>query len=183
MGLEVIFEPLGPQHDRAEFSCGEPVLDVYLRQQASQDVRRRIAQAFVAVDASTGRVAGYYTLSAASFFRQDLPDKLAKRLPRYPVPAAIMGRLAVDQAFKGQGLGALLLADAVKRLIRASETLAVYALIVDAKNDAARSFYEKFGFQRFPATPNRLFLPLDPIIKSRAGRLSSAPPRNGGHST
>ena len=166
-GLEVIFEPLAAHHDRSSFSCGDASLDGYLRRQASQDVRRRITRVFVAVDPSNDRLAGYYSLSAASFYREELPENLAKRLPRYPVPAAILERLAIDRSLQGQGLGTLMLADAVKRLIRASETLAVYALIVDAKNDRAKAFYESFGFHPFPATSHRLFLPLDPLIKSR----------------
>lgn len=166
-GPVVVFEPLGAGHDRASFCCGDPALDEYLRRRAGQDLRRNIARIFVAIDPSNDRLAGYYTLSAASFFREDLPDKLAKRLPKYPVPTAILGRLAVDQTYQGQGLRALMLADAIKRLIRASEAIAIYALIVDAKNEAAKAFYAKFGFQAFPEAPMRLFLPLERVIASR----------------
>ncbi len=162
----VIFEPLAPHHDRTSFSCGEPALDGYLRERAGQDVRRKIARVFVAVDRTNGPLTGYYTLSAASFFREDLPEGLAKRLPHYPVPAAILGRLAVDRRYQGRGLGALMLADAIKRLVRASESLAIYALIADAKNDAAKAFYEHFGFQAFPDASMRLFLPLGRFIES-----------------
>ena len=161
-----IFEPLAPHHDRTSFSCGEPALDDYLRERAGQDGRRKIARVFVAVDRSNGLLAGYYTLSAASFFREDLPEGLAKRLPLYPVPAAILGRLAVDRRYQGRGLGALMLADAIKRLVRASESLAIYALIADAKNDGAKAFYEHFGFQAFPDASIRLFLPLGRFIES-----------------
>jgi GNAT superfamily N-acetyltransferase len=135
---EVVFEPLGPERDRSAFSCGEPVLDDYLRRRAAQDVRRKVARAFVAVDRATGGIAGYYTLSAASFSRQQLPEAVAKRLPHYPVPAAILGRLAVDRRYQGRGLGELMLADAIKRVLHASEVLAVHAIVVDAKNDRAR---------------------------------------------
>ncbi len=89
-----------------------------------------------------------------------------KRLPHYPVPAAILGRLAVDRRYQGRGLGALMLADAIKRLVRASESLAIYALIADAKNDGAKAFYEHFGFQAFPDASMRLFMPLGRFIKS-----------------
>jgi ribosomal protein S18 acetylase RimI-like enzyme len=160
------FGPLGPEHDRSAFSCGEPVLDDYLRHQASQNVRRRIARVFVAVDRTSGLLAGYYTLSAASFARRQLPEALAKRLPHYPIPAAILGRLAIDQKYQGRGLGALMLADAVKRVIRASETLAVHAIIVDAKNDRAKAFYERYGFVAFTDTPNRPYLPIDTTLKA-----------------
>ncbi len=161
-----IFEPLAPHHDRRSFSCGEPALDGYLRERAGQDVRRKIARVFVAVDRSNRLLAGYYTLSVASFFREDLPESLAKRLQHYPVPAAILGRLAVDRRYQGRGLGALMLADAIKRLVRASESLAIYALIADAKNDGAKAFYEHFGFRAFPVASMRLFMPLERFIKS-----------------
>ena len=106
----LVIEPLASQHDRTNFSCGEPALDAYLQRQASQDMRRRIAQVFVAVGDGPGMIAGYYTVSAASFQKDELPPALAKRLPHYPVPAAVLGRLAVDRGYQGRGLGELLLA-------------------------------------------------------------------------
>lgn len=159
-------EPLGSQHDRAAFTCGEPALDAYIRQQASQDVRRRVAQIFVAIGDAPNVIAGYYSLSAAAFSREDLPEALAKRLPRYPVPAAIIGRLAIDQNYRGRKLGTFLLIDAVHRVLGASTALAVYAVIVDAKSEQAQRFYERFGFVPFPRTPRRLFLPLEVFIKA-----------------
>ncbi|MGH6942736.1 MAG: GNAT family N-acetyltransferase [Geminicoccaceae bacterium] len=165
---EFVLEPLAPAHDRSAFSCGEPVLDEYLRHRASQDVRRRVARAFVAVDRTDGTIAGYYTLSAASFSRRQLPEALARRLPHYPVPAAILGRLAIDRRCQGRGLGTLMLADAVKRVLRASETLAIHAIIVDAKNDRARTFYERFGFVAFTDAPDRLYLPLATALQGAA---------------
>lgn len=155
----VVIEPLSARHDRLSFACGAPVLDDYLRKQASQDVRRNIARVFVAVDPTSAVLAGYYTLSASSIARERLPEHLAKRLPRHPIPAAILGRLAVDRAFQGRGIGGTMLADAVIRLIHARDTLAIYALIVDAKGEAARRYYEGFGFIAFPGLPDRLFLP------------------------
>jgi GNAT superfamily N-acetyltransferase len=157
--------PLGPHHDRAAFRCGEPALDIYIRERAMQDAKRRIAQVFVAGE-TRGEIAGYYSLSAASFERDDLPAEAAKRLPRYPVPAAIIGRLAVAEAYQGQKLGTLLLLDATRRVLGASSAMAVYAMIVDAKNETAVRFYERFGFKSFPNTPSRLFLPLDVFVKA-----------------
>ena len=90
-----------PHHNRAAFTCGEPTLDAHIRRYASQDMRRRIAQVFVAVAGAPESICGYYSLSAASFSRGDLPSELARRLPRYPVPAAILGRLAVDRVSRG----------------------------------------------------------------------------------
>lgn len=172
---DIVFAPLGPEHDRSAFSCGEPALDDYLRRRATQDVRRGVARAFVAVDQATGALAGYYTLSAASFSREHLPEALAKRLPHYPVPAAILGRLAVDQTHQGRGLGELLLADAIKRVLRASEVLAVHAIVVDAKNDRAKGFYERYGVRAFIDMPYRLYLPLDTVLKARPGSGASRP--------
>lgn len=157
-------EPLGPRHDRESFHCGEPTLDAYIRRQASQDIRRRVAQIFVAAGEKSGEVAGYYTLSAASFEKEDMPPDLSKRLPHYPVPAAVLGRLAVAQHYQGSGLGEALLIDAARRVVHASDTIGVYAIIVDALNDRARSFYERYGFQVFPSKPDRLFLPLQSLV-------------------
>ena len=163
----LVIEPLGPHHDRESFACGEPALDDYLRRRAGQDTRRRVAQAFVALGKSPEEVAGYYTLSAASFEKGELPPRTAKRLPHYPVPAVVIGRLAVSLASPGRRPGELLLLDAIHRVVRASLTIAVYAVVVDAKNDAARGFYERYGFRPFPSTPRRLFLPLKTFGKLR----------------
>jgi GNAT superfamily N-acetyltransferase len=116
-------------------------------------------------------VRGYYSLSAASFQRDSLPAEQAKRLPRYPVPAALLGRLAVDEGMKGKGLGAFLLMDALNRLLLATQTLAIHALAVDAKDEAAAAFYRKYGFIAFPADARRLFLPMATIRKLIGGRL------------
>jgi GNAT superfamily N-acetyltransferase len=159
-------EPLGSQHDRAAFSCGEPALDLYIRAQASQDVRRRLAQVFVAVGEAPQTIAGYYSLSATAFQRDALPAELAKKLPRYPVPSVIIGRLAVNQSHRGKGLGGYLLIDAVNRALGASAMVAIYAVIVDAKTEKAKRFYEQFGFRPFPETPLRLFLPLETFVKA-----------------
>lgn len=153
-------EPLGSHHDRAAFFCGEPALDRYIRQQASQDARRRVAQVFVAAAEKPEQIAGYYTLSAASFEKDQLPEALAKRLPHYPVPAAVIGRLAVDNRYQRQGLGEMLLLDAIHRVIEAGKVVGVYAVVVDAKNNRAREFYERYGFKPFVSSPHRLFLPL-----------------------
>lgn len=158
--LPFSIEPLGPHHDRAPFSCGEPSLDGYIRRQASQDARRRVTQVFVATGRRPEEIAGYYTLSAASFEKNDLPAELARRLPHYPVPAAVLGRLAVDLRSQGCGLGETLLLDATRRVIRASDAIGVYAVVVDALHERAAAFYERYGFRPFPSAPLRLFLPL-----------------------
>ncbi|NRR32911.1 GNAT family N-acetyltransferase [Oxalobacteraceae bacterium] len=150
--------PLHPNHHRSVFNSGSEALDRYLREQVAQDVRRRMAACFVAVTAEN-YIAGFYTLASASVALTDLPAALAKRLPRYPaVPTVRMGRLAVDQAFKGQGLGGALLADAIERCTRAE--IAAYALLVDAKDEQAATFYKHHGFLPLHDTPLTLFLPL-----------------------
>lgn len=142
------------------FDCGEVRLNEYLQRYASQDVKRGIARAFIASPADElERVSGFYTLSAASIAAQTLPDKFKKKLPRYPIPVALLGRLAVDQAFQGQGLGTVLVADACKRVTVASETLAVAAIVVDAKTDQAVTFYQHLGFVALNDPNNRLWLP------------------------
>lgn len=116
---------------------------------------------FVATPAdSANTIMGYYTLSAGSISVADLPLVLKQRLPNYPVPIALLGRLAVDKNYQGQGLGSILLADAIQRVEQASEILAVYAIVVDALNLSAAEFYRQFGFIPFPEKPLRLFLPL-----------------------
>jgi GNAT superfamily N-acetyltransferase len=156
-----VIEPIGSDHDRSAFSCGEPALDTYLQRQATQDVRTRVAKVFVAVGAMPHRVVGYYSLSAAEFNKAELPAAAAKRLPYYPVPAAVLGRLAVDQSFQGRGFGETLLMDAIRRTLRASEAMAVHAIVVDAKHESAKAFYERYGFRSFATMPRRLFLPLE----------------------
>ena len=156
----LIVEPLDSRHDRAAFSCGLPELDRYLARQAGQDVRRRIARVFVCTAGDVDAVLGFYTLSALSIDLASLPDALSRRLPRHPVPCALIGRLAVDRSVHGHGIGRMLLADAVKRTVAAGEAVAMHALIVDAANEDAIRFYERFGFSPLTDNPMRLFLPL-----------------------
>ncbi|MBS4097466.1 MAG: GNAT family N-acetyltransferase [Sulfuricella sp.] len=164
--------PLDAMHDRAAFDSGSEPLNRYLREVVGQDVRRRVAACFVAL-AEGNRIAGYYTLASASVLLVDLPASTGKKLPRYPtVPAVRMGRLAVDQAFKGQGLGGALLADALDRAARAE--IAAYALLVDAKDEAAAAFYRHHGFVALPDSPLNLFLPLAAIPPARNSPLSAS---------
>ena len=156
----LIVEPLGRRHDRTAFSCGLPELDRYLTRQAGQDVRRRIARVFVCTVGDADAVLGFYTLSALSIDLVSLPDELSRKLPRHPVPCALIGRLAVDRSAHGRGLGRMLLADAVKRTVAAGESVAMHTLIVDAANDDAKRFCERFGFAPLTDDPMRLFLPL-----------------------
>jgi GNAT superfamily N-acetyltransferase len=146
--------PLG-QQSRADFDSGVEALDRYLKQQATQDIRRRVSNCFVALEGNT--IAGYYTFAATSISLPDLPDDISRRLPRYPlIPAALIGRLAVDRRFQGRGLGGALLADA---LIRAAKSdPAIFALVVEAKDDSAAAFYRRHLFRPFLGRPLKLFL-------------------------
>ena len=149
--------PLDAAHDRTGFNSDSEPLNRYLREQVTQDIRRRVAACFVALRDGQ-RIAGYYTLASASLLLVDLPARTGKKLPRYPtVPAIRMGRLAVDQEFKGQGLGGALLADALDRAVRSE--IAAFALIVDAKDEAATAFYRHHGFIALPYSLS-MFLPL-----------------------
>ena len=163
-GAPFLMARLEAKHDRTAFHSDSDLLNRYLREQATQDVRRRVAACFVAL-ADGKRIAGYYTLASASLLLADLPASIGRKLPRYPtVPTVRMGRLAVDQAFKGQGLGGALLADALHRAARSE--IAAYALMVDAKDQNAAAFYQHHGFIPLPESPCTLFMPLATIFSS-----------------
>ncbi|MEW6736260.1 MAG: GNAT family N-acetyltransferase [Acidobacteriota bacterium] len=155
-------------HKRDDFACGYAELDTYIRQYASQDAKKRIAQIFVALFDDDLTIKGYYTVSAASFRKEDLPTELAKRLPHYPVPAAILGRLAVDQTAQGQRLGEYLLMNAFDRIIQASRSIAIHAIIADAKDERVKAFYERYGFRAFKAQPLRMFISMATVEQLRS---------------
>jgi len=161
-------EPLG-KYDRAAFSCGVAPLDDWFRQRAGQDEKRNVARVFVAIDDRFG-VVGFYSLSSFTLALADVPAEYAKRLPRYDaIPAALIGRLARDERVRGEGVGDLLLADAIRRILGAASSLAIFAIVVEAKDDRAGEFYRSFGFEVFPNHPRRLF-----ITSAAAARAVSA---------
>lgn len=148
-------EALGPHHDRSSFVSGVEQLDRYFRSQAGQDARKNMAAPFVLV-LPDGAVGCYYTLSSTALKLAELPAEITRRLPRYPlVPATLLGRLAVDKRHRGKGHGRFLLADALFRAARSE--IASFAVIVDAKDEGARRFYERESFLPFPDQPMRLF--------------------------
>jgi len=156
-----IIEPLAKRHDRAAFSCGVKDLDSYLHRYAGQNQSAGISQHFVAVGASgQSRVLGYYALSAGAVAFKQMPAELRKRLPRYPIPVAHLGRMAVDESMHGHGLGEDLLIDALTRVVDVSDEIGVHAVEVVAINDKARSFYLKYGFTALADDKNHLYLPL-----------------------
>ena len=154
-------EALGRQHDRSVFSCGVEPLDRYLREQAGQDARKRVAAPFALCEGKSHAVLGYYTLSALSVDVGAWPKDVARKLPKYPVvPATLIRRLAIDRGLRGRGAGEHLLMDALRRALAASREVASVAVVVDAKDDNAVSFYRRYGFIAFPDQPNKLFLPM-----------------------
>lgn len=156
--MGILIEPLGKHHDRAAFHCGQPDLDEWFKHRASQDEKRNVARVFVACDDELG-VVGFYSLSSFTLTVADLPQNISRKLPRYDViPAGLIGRLARDERVRGKKIAELLLADAIRRILDASRSMAVFAIIVDAKDEHAVSFYEGFGFRSFPLRPMRLFL-------------------------
>lgn len=164
-GLQI--EPLDGRHDRGGFRCGVAELDDYLARQASQDVRRRVAAVFVMVaEARPKQILGYYTLSSFAVRTTGLPDDELRKLPRYPTtPATLIGRLARDVG--EPGVGGLLLADALKRILASSREVASALVVVEAKDPSAVTFYQKFGFIAFRDCPKKLFLPMRTIAAGR----------------
>jgi len=171
MAAQFRIEPLSSAHDRSPFVSGSTPLDRYLREQASQDIKRRIATCFVAVAVETQDIVGFYTLTATSVALDALSPELVRKLPRYPiVPAALLGRLAVAVSAQGRGLGAALLADALLRVARVE--MGVYAMLVDAKDDAAQRFYEKHGFTLLAGEARRLVLPIATALRALEGNAA-----------
>lgn len=151
--------PLDAGIDADEFHCGSVALDEYIRRYAGQDVKRGLSRVFVATpEGEVRRLVAYFTLSAASVSADDLPEALRRKLPRYPVPVALLGRLAVDKSMHGKGLGGILLADALLKVAHASHVLAMAGMIVDAKDETAAAFYRHHGFVDLPGESGRLML-------------------------
>ena len=163
--VKFFIEPLGARHDRAAFSCGVAALDLYLQNQAGQDLKKRAAVPFVLTN--DGRtIAGYYTLSQFAVALDAVPPQIAKKLPKYPmVSTTLLGRLAISNDYRGQGLGELLLMDALMRSLDLSKQIASAAVVADAKDAKARAFYKKYGFLVLPHIAHRLFLPMGTIEK------------------
>ena len=158
--------PLG-QQDRSAFTCGNEALNAYLLTQAGQDMKRRIAACFLAIDNATGAVAGYYTLSACHVQLADVSPDWQKKLPRYPVvPSARVGRLAIDVRYQGRKLGVALLGNAVVRALRSD--IAAHMMVVEARNDIAAAFCMHHGFRRDPCDPLRLYAPLPTLCRALA---------------
>lgn len=161
--ISVDIAPLGRLHDRASFDSGEPALDEFFRRNARQNQDRGISRTYVATVQGEDRVVGFYTLASGMVSAGVLPEVERRRLPRYPVPAVQLARLAVDRAAHGGGVGKSLLSDALRRSIRAAEVIGIYAIEVHAKHDTAAAFYHRFGFAPLKDDRLHLYLPIHTI--------------------
>lgn len=159
MTARFILEPLAKAHDRTDFTCGNDQIDAYFRNTVSQDIKRKYATCFVAREIATDRVAGFYTLSSSNVPLTDVPEPLAKKLPRYPtVPAVLIGWLGRHQDYAGLGLGDALLFDAIRTV--ATAPIEAHAIFADAIDKQAVAFYTGFGFLPLASRPKTLFLPI-----------------------
>lgn len=160
--MAFVFEELNAKrHDRAGFDCGVEPLNRYLKTLAGQHRAKGIATSFVLLDSSRpAQILGYYSLSAASLAFERLTDVDRRGLPAYPIPAVRIGRLATSVSARGQGLGELLLQNAIKRILQARHTLGVYAVVVEAKDASAEAFYRKYGFRLCDPQSRQFYLPI-----------------------
>lgn len=161
MRSDFVVEPLGKKHQRQNFDCGEESLNLFLKNYARQNSERGLGKTFVAVRPGDTAVCGYYTLSSGSVSFKSIPENL----PRYPIPVAHLGRLAVDTNFSGQKLGEFLLLDALRRTVLISEQLGIYAIELVSLNSNVKSFYLRYGFVEFKDDDRHLYLPLATLIK------------------
>ena len=146
-------------HNRSQFDCSNEALNRYIAQQATQDTRRNLAQIYVML-AGDNVVIGYYTINASMIEHINLPQSARKNLPRYSIPAALIGRFAVDKKYQGKGFAKKLLANAICRAVDMSKVIGIYAIIVDAKDENVAKFYQKLGFVPLDHSSLHLYLPI-----------------------
>lgn len=166
--MDLIIEQLNTSlHDRKSFDCGVDELNIFLKQHANQNQSKNMSKTYLAVVAVSAddhkKIYGYYTLSAGHLECDQLPETVKAKLPKYPIPIARIGRLAVDKDYKGQGIGGFLLHDAFTNVLSIADKMAVFAVVVDAKNDDAKSFYGNYGFAELQDSELTLFLPISTI--------------------
>ncbi len=166
--MDLIIEQLNPAlHDRKAFNCGIEELNIFLKQHANQNQTKNLSRTYVAVVAvSTDdpkKIYGYYTLSAGHIQCHELLPIIKSNLPKYPIPVGRIGRLAVDKAYQGQGIGGFLLHDALRNILNIADKMGVFAVVVDAKNKDAKLFYKKYGFTELQESALTLFLTIDTI--------------------
>jgi len=155
---------LTKDHDRNSFDCGVPALNDYLKKYALQNQKKHAARTYVAT--RSDRIVGYYSLAYGSVSLEEAPQNVKSGLPKHPIPVMLLARLAVDSTEQGRGLGVALLKDALLRTIQAAEIAGLRAMLVHAKDDSAKRFYERFGFESSPIDAYHLFLRLSDILSS-----------------
>lgn len=162
--MSQISEPLNSTHKKSDFSCGKEMLDTYIQKQANQDVKRKLSACFVINETETNLIKGYYTLSNNSVASEFIPEQIRKKLPPSyeTIPTTLLGRLAIDDRFQGQGIGKLILIDALKRSYEISKTIGSFAVVVDPIDQEAENFYNKYGFIKLPDS-GKMFLPMKTI--------------------
>lgn len=154
-----VIAPLARTHDRAGFDCGSAELNTFLKNTARQHGEKGISRTFVLTE-DTPAILGFFTLTLCEIGTDRLPGKYARKYPPHGLPAVRLGRLAVSKKHQGKGYGELLLAEAIHRTLLIADHAGLIGLFVDAKDDKARSFYERYGFIPLPADPLHLFLPI-----------------------
>ena len=165
------FVPIDKKYQRTHFDCGYPILNDYLKKYARQNHEKGIAKTFVAIPQSqSSQIDGYYTVSASVIEFTSLPKSHQKAMPTYPIPAILIGKLAVDNSVKGQGLGEELLVDALFRAVKTAQEIGIFAVRVDAIDSKAKEFYLKYEFIPFQDQPLSLFLPIKTILKEFMGK-------------
>jgi predicted GNAT family N-acyltransferase len=154
------------KHDRTSFNCGDDRLNDYIKNRASQELKKKVSTPFVLTDSPDRQVLGYYCISSYSIAMVEIDASIAKKLPRYPLlPAILLGRLAVDSGYQGKLYGKRLLLNALKKSCDISRQVATIAVVVDAKGDDAVNFYRRYGFAEFQTDPLKLYLPMESIEK------------------
>ena len=157
---------LDKSHQKEDFFCGKPLLDNYLKFQANQDLKKRASVCYVRTNEVSKEIIGYYTLSNATIPLEFLPDAKRKKFPQsyIQIPATLIGRLAVDLKYKGQGYGEELLVEALIRAYEISHIIGSYAVIVDPLDFEAEKFYKKYGFLKIPTT-GKMFIEMSQIAE------------------
>lgn len=174
--MKYVITHLDNKHNRQKFSCGIDSLDNYLKIQANQDMKKNVAVTYILTSENSEQALGYYTLSSIGISPGELPVDIVKKLPRYPIlPGILIGRLARDKILHGKNLGLYLLVDALRRSVEISHQLGSVAVIVDAKDENATTFYKSYGFIEFPDNQRRLFLSMNTIRKLQLANRPTTP--------
>ncbi|MCB0262301.1 MAG: GNAT family N-acetyltransferase [Calditrichaeota bacterium] len=160
----ILFELLDKKHRRNNFDCGNEALNQFIKSFALQNQKKQVSNTFVAFyPDAPNTILGYYSVSSGSLKYDDLPEEIQKKLPKYPIPMILMGRLAVDVSTQGQGIGQKLLMDAFRRAFFAAKEIAAAAVVVNAKDEKAKAFYQKYGFRELTNDPLTLFITMKEI--------------------